>query len=104
MDLALVGMMLRPGTVLDDEITIWHDGRIDFAAVQARAASGIDRSRILAARPPPPTRCGTPARCRSHPVLADHLVRRRPAFMTWVSQILDAGTLPWSFKIGRTAP
>jgi len=50
MDLALVGMMLRPGTVLDGEITIWHDGRIDFAAVQARAASGIDRSRMLAAR------------------------------------------------------
>ncbi|MFD4320469.1 DNA ligase [Streptomyces sp. NPDC058548] len=52
MDLALAGMVLRPGTVLDGEIVVWRDGRIDFAAVQARAASGIDRSRVLAARLP----------------------------------------------------
>ncbi|ODA73185.1 DNA ligase [Streptomyces sp. AVP053U2] len=52
MDLALAGMALRPGTVLDGEAVIWHDGRLDFAAVQARAASSVDRSRVLAARLP----------------------------------------------------
>ncbi|MER7952385.1 DNA ligase [Streptomyces sp. NPDC096079] len=52
MDIAVAGMVLQPGTVLDGEAVIWHDGRLDFAAVQARAASSIDRSRVLAARLP----------------------------------------------------
>ncbi|MFE5713449.1 DNA ligase [Streptomyces sp. NPDC056501] len=52
MDIALAGMALRAGTVLDGEAVIWREGKLDFAAVQARAASGIDRSRALAARLP----------------------------------------------------
>ncbi|MFI0020069.1 ATP-dependent DNA ligase [Streptomyces griseus] len=52
MDLAVPAMALPPGTVLDGEAVIWHDGRIDFGAVQARAASTLDRARALAARLP----------------------------------------------------
>ncbi|MGW4253362.1 ATP-dependent DNA ligase [Streptomyces californicus] len=52
MDLAVPAMALRPGTTLDGEIVIWRDGRLDFGAVQARAASSLDRARTLAARHP----------------------------------------------------
>ncbi|MDX3343753.1 DNA ligase [Streptomyces sp. ME02-6979.5a] len=52
MDLAVPAMQLPPGTVLDGEAVIWHDGRIDFGAAQARAASSLDRARALAARLP----------------------------------------------------
>ncbi|MGW1409412.1 ATP-dependent DNA ligase [Streptomyces sp. NPDC002403] len=52
MDLAVAGMALRPGTVLDGEAVIWRDGRLDFAAAQSRAASSITRARTLAARHP----------------------------------------------------
>ncbi|MEV7897407.1 ATP-dependent DNA ligase [Streptomyces cyaneofuscatus] len=52
MDLAVPAMALPPGTVLDGEAVIWKAGRIDFGAVQARAASSLDRARALAARLP----------------------------------------------------
>ncbi|MCT6782229.1 hypothetical protein LXH09_37030 [Streptomyces sp. CS7] len=52
MDLAVPAMVLPPGTVLDGEAVIWHDGRMDFGAAQARAASSLDRARALAARLP----------------------------------------------------
>lgn len=52
MDLAVAGMALRPGTTLDGEAVIWRDGRIDFGAAQARAASGIARAQALAAQHP----------------------------------------------------
>ncbi|MGQ4732577.1 ATP-dependent DNA ligase [Streptomyces sp. Ju416(a)] len=52
MDLAVPAMALPPGTVLDGEAVIWHDGRMDFGAVQARAASTLDRARALATRLP----------------------------------------------------
>ncbi|WP_353962590.1 DNA ligase [Streptomyces sp. NBC_00378] len=52
MDLAVAGMELRPGTVLDGEAVIWRDGRLNFAAAQARAASSVTRARALAARYP----------------------------------------------------
>ncbi|MFG2630651.1 DNA ligase [Streptomyces sp. NPDC048473] len=52
MDLAVAGMELRPGTVLDGEAVIWRDGRLDFAAAQSRAASSVTRARVLAARYP----------------------------------------------------
>lgn len=52
MDLAVPAMALPPGTVLSGEAVIWHGGRIDFGAVQARAASSLDRARALAARHP----------------------------------------------------
>ncbi|MFB6990959.1 hypothetical protein [Streptomyces sp. NPDC056304] len=52
MDLAVAGMALRPGTVLDGEAVIWRDGRLDFAAAQSRAASSVTRARALAARHP----------------------------------------------------
>ncbi|MFE7331773.1 hypothetical protein ACFU8W_44175 [Streptomyces sp. NPDC057565] len=52
MDLALAGMALRPGTVLDGEAVIWRDGRLDFAAAQSRAASSVTPARALAARHP----------------------------------------------------
>ncbi|MFE4264469.1 hypothetical protein [Streptomyces sp. NPDC056883] len=48
MDLAVAGLQLRPGTVLDGEAVIWQAGRIDFGAVQARAASSLTRARALA--------------------------------------------------------
>ncbi|MFB6717030.1 hypothetical protein ACFCZY_37090 [Streptomyces sp. NPDC056237] len=51
-DLAVAGMELRPGTVLDGEAVIWRDGRLDFAAAQSRAASSVTRARALAARYP----------------------------------------------------
>ncbi|OKI41303.1 hypothetical protein A6A29_38230 [Streptomyces sp. TSRI0281] len=50
MDLATAGMhALAPGTVLDGEAVIWKDGRLDFSAVQSRAASTLSRARTLAA-------------------------------------------------------
>ncbi|MFE7113726.1 hypothetical protein ACFU98_47215 [Streptomyces sp. NPDC057575] len=52
MDLAVAGMELRPGTVLDGEAVIWREGRLDFAAAQSRAASSVTRARALAARYP----------------------------------------------------
>ncbi|MFJ1847056.1 DNA ligase [Streptomyces sp. NPDC088146] len=52
MDLAVAGMELRSGTVLDGEAVIWRDGRLDFAAAQSRAASSVTRARVLAARYP----------------------------------------------------
>ncbi|MFE7357181.1 hypothetical protein ACFU8Q_29515 [Streptomyces sp. NPDC057543] len=52
MDLAVAGMELRPGTVLDGEAVIWRDGRLDFAAAQSRAASSVTRARAPAARYP----------------------------------------------------
>lgn len=52
MDLALAGMQLPPGTVLDGEGVIFVDGRVDFGAVQSRAASTPARARILAEEHP----------------------------------------------------
>ncbi|MEU8772030.1 hypothetical protein AB0C94_34450 [Streptomyces griseus] len=52
MDLAVPAMALPPGTVLDGEAVIWNAGTIDFGAVQARAASTLDRARAQAARLP----------------------------------------------------
>ncbi|WP_435886764.1 ATP-dependent DNA ligase [Streptomyces microflavus] len=52
MDLAVPAMQLRPGTTLDGEAVIWHGGRLDFGAVQARAASPLTRAYALAARHP----------------------------------------------------
>ncbi|MGW4087046.1 ATP-dependent DNA ligase [Streptomyces sp. NPDC004822] len=52
MDLALAGMQLPPGTVLDGEGVIFVGGRVDFGAVQSRAASTPARARHLAAEHP----------------------------------------------------
>ncbi|MEV7654699.1 DNA ligase [Streptomyces anulatus] len=52
MDLAIAGMALPPGTTLDGEAVIWRSGKVDFAAAQSRAASGITRARALAAQHP----------------------------------------------------
>ncbi|GGW17696.1 DNA ligase [Streptomyces globisporus] len=52
MDLAAPAMQLRPGTTLDGEAVIWNADRLDFGAVQARAASSLTRARALAARHP----------------------------------------------------
>jgi ATP-dependent DNA ligase len=57
MDLALAGMVLLPGTVLDGEAVIWRDGRLDFGAAQSRAASSVTRARALAARHPASYAC-----------------------------------------------
>ncbi|MEV0494471.1 hypothetical protein [Streptomyces atratus] len=57
MDLALAGMALRPGTVLDGEAVVWRDGRLDFGAAQSRAASSVTRARALAARHPASYAC-----------------------------------------------
>ncbi|MEU6926034.1 hypothetical protein [Streptomyces sp. NPDC046631] len=75
MDLAVAGMALRPGTVLDGEAVIWRDGRTDFAAAQSRAASSRTRARALAARYPASYICWDVLQhpdpairdCRSHP-------------------------------------
>ncbi|MDI3390641.1 hypothetical protein QIS99_31260 [Streptomyces sp. B-S-A8] len=53
MDLAVAGMdALRPGTVLDGEAVMWIGGRLDFSAVQARAASTPRRAADLARQYP----------------------------------------------------
>ncbi|MET8417624.1 ATP-dependent DNA ligase [Streptomyces sp. NPDC005134] len=57
MDLALAGMVLRPGMVLDGEAVIWREGRLDFGAAQSRAASSVTRARALAARHPASYAC-----------------------------------------------
>ncbi|MGW3737239.1 ATP-dependent DNA ligase [Streptomyces sp. NPDC005148] len=57
MDLALAGMALRQGTVLDGEAVIWRGGRLDFGAAQSRAASSVTRARALAARHPASYAC-----------------------------------------------
>jgi ATP-dependent DNA ligase len=48
MDLALAGMQLPAGVVLDGEGIVYVDGRIDFGSVQSRANSTPARARILA--------------------------------------------------------
>lgn len=48
LDVALAGMRLRPGTWLDGELVVWNGGRLDFSAVQSRAASSPARARRLA--------------------------------------------------------
>ncbi|MFD8469060.1 hypothetical protein ACFV10_28630 [Streptomyces cyaneofuscatus] len=52
MDLAVAGLQLPAGTVLDGEAVIWRDGRLDFGAAQSRAASSLARARKLAAEYP----------------------------------------------------
>ncbi|XXZ53155.1 hypothetical protein AAGT00_35305 (plasmid) [Streptomyces cavourensis] len=52
MDLAVPALRLPEGTTLDGEAVIWNGGTVDFGAVQARAASSLERSRALAARLP----------------------------------------------------
>lgn len=48
MDIAVAGMELPPGVVLDGEAVVVVDGRISFAAAQSRAASSVERARRLA--------------------------------------------------------
>lgn len=47
MDIALAGMELLPGVVLDGEAIVVVDGRISFPAAQSRAASSPARAREL---------------------------------------------------------
>ncbi|MEU2357706.1 DNA ligase [Streptomyces misionensis] len=51
-DLALAGMQLPVGVVLDGEGVVYVNGRIDFGAVQSRAKSTPARARLLAERRP----------------------------------------------------
>jgi ATP-dependent DNA ligase len=51
-DLAAAARELPDGTVLDGEVVVWREGRIDFAAVQGRAAATPGRAPGLAARLP----------------------------------------------------
>lgn len=51
-DLVDAALRLPPGTVLDGEIVVWHEGRADFAAVQRRALTATQRATALAARHP----------------------------------------------------
>ncbi|MFZ3557154.1 RNA ligase family protein [Streptomyces sp. BH055] len=73
MDLAVAGMQLRPGTILDGEACIYADGRLDFSAAQSRAASTPARARELAERLPASY---VAFDVISHPDLGD--VRMRP--------------------------
>ncbi|MFC9534406.1 DNA ligase [Streptomyces sp. NPDC056975] len=73
MDIALAGMALPPGTVLDGECVVWVEGRIDFSAAQSRAASSPIRARELAARWPASYAVWD---VLQHPTLGD--VRPRP--------------------------
>ncbi|MET8747068.1 hypothetical protein [Streptomyces sp. NPDC004728] len=75
MDLAVAGMTLRPGTVLDGEAVIWRDGRLDFAAAQSRAASSVTRARAGATRHPASYICWD---VLQHPDPAIGDCRRRP--------------------------
>lgn len=47
-DLAAAAALLPAGTVLDGEVVVWADGRIDFASVQQRAAATRARAALLA--------------------------------------------------------
>lgn len=51
-DLAEAALALPDGTVLDGEVVVWSGGRIDFAAVQGRAAATPGRASALARRLP----------------------------------------------------
>ncbi|MDN3294526.1 ATP-dependent DNA ligase [Streptomyces ficellus] len=51
-DLAAAARELPDGTVLDGEVVVWRDGRIDFAAVQGRAFATPGRAPALARRLP----------------------------------------------------
>jgi ATP-dependent DNA ligase len=51
-DLADAARQLPDGTVLDGEVVVWTEGRIDFAAVQKRAAATPGRAPALARRLP----------------------------------------------------
>ncbi|MFF8830099.1 RNA ligase family protein [Streptomyces sp. NPDC015131] len=51
-DLAEAARALPGGTVLDGEVVVWREGRIDFAAVQGRAAATPGRAPGLARRLP----------------------------------------------------
>ncbi|MFD5428546.1 ATP-dependent DNA ligase [Streptomyces sp. NPDC127084] len=51
-DLATAARALPDGTVLDGEAVVWNGGRIDFAAVQRRAAATASRAGLLARRLP----------------------------------------------------
>ncbi|MFD5572795.1 ATP-dependent DNA ligase [Streptomyces cadmiisoli] len=52
LDLALAGMQLPPGVILDGEGIVYVAGRIDFGAAQARANSTPARARALAEQHP----------------------------------------------------
>ncbi|MFI7386170.1 DNA ligase [Streptomyces sp. NPDC049813] len=53
MDLAVAAQsVLRPGTVLDGEAVVWVDGRLDFAAAEARRNATPRRASALAAEYP----------------------------------------------------
>ncbi|MFD5856102.1 ATP-dependent DNA ligase [Streptomyces chartreusis] len=52
MDLALAGMQLPAGVVLDGEGIVYVGGRVDFGAAQSRANSTPARARVLAADHP----------------------------------------------------
>lgn len=52
MDLALAGMQLPAGVVLDGEAVVYVSGRINFSAAQSRANSTPSRARLLADRHP----------------------------------------------------
>jgi ATP-dependent DNA ligase len=51
-DLAAAGLRLPVGTVLDGEIVIWREERVDFWAVQRRALSTPQRAESLAQQAP----------------------------------------------------
>ncbi|AKN68712.1 hypothetical protein QR97_01840 [Streptomyces sp. PBH53] len=51
-DLALAGMQLPAGVVLDGEAVIYINGKIDFGAAQSRAKSTPARARLLAEEHP----------------------------------------------------
>ncbi len=51
-DLAEAALALPDDTVVDGEVVVWSGGRVDFAAVQRRAAATAARAGILARRMP----------------------------------------------------
>ncbi|MFB7214924.1 hypothetical protein [Streptomyces sp. NPDC056255] len=75
MDLAVAGMELCPGTVLDGEAVVWRDVRLGFAAAQSWAGSSVTRARTLAARYPASYVCWD---VLQHPDPAIGDCRRRP--------------------------
>ncbi|MFI6688371.1 hypothetical protein [Streptomyces sp. NPDC050485] len=86
MDVAVAGMQLLPGTVIDGEAVVWVDGRVSFSAAQSRGASTTARARALAAEYPATLAAFDLLR---HPVHGDVRMRSYVERRSWLVELLE---------------